>query len=118
MRHGRLLGRREPFLGATAEVVIETMGDAYPILRERREVIIGTIIREEAAFARTLDAGTTILEEALRSKDNPILLRVETKAGHGAGKPTSKQIEENADLYGFAMERLQMPLGPPPAAAP
>ena len=50
--------------------------------------------------------------------DNPILLRVETKAGHGAGKPTSKQIEENADLYGFAMDRLQMTLGPPPAAAP
>ena len=60
VRHGRLLGRREPFLGATAEVVIETMGDAYPILRERREVILGTIVREEAAFARTLDAGTTI----------------------------------------------------------
>jgi len=65
VRHGRLLGRREPFLGATADVVIETMGDAYPILRERREVILGTIVREEAAFARTLDAGTTILEEAL-----------------------------------------------------
>ena len=65
VRHGRLLGRREPFLGATAEVVIETMGEAYPILRERREVILGTIIREEAAFARTLDAGTAILEEAL-----------------------------------------------------
>jgi alanyl-tRNA synthetase len=46
-------------------VVIETMGDAYPILRERREVILGTIIREEAAFARTLDAGTAQLEEAL-----------------------------------------------------
>jgi len=65
VRHGRLLGRREPFLGAPAEVVIETMGEAYPLLRERRDVILGTIIREEAAFARTLDAGTTQLEEAL-----------------------------------------------------
>ncbi|MFN8520883.1 MAG: alanine--tRNA ligase [Chloroflexota bacterium] len=65
VRHGRLLGRREPFLGRTAEVVIDTMGDAYPILRERREVILGTIVREEAAFARTLDAGTVHLEEAL-----------------------------------------------------
>ncbi len=65
VRHGRLLGRREPFLGLTAEVVIETMGDAYPILRERREAILGTIVREEAAFARTLDAGTVHLEEAL-----------------------------------------------------
>jgi prolyl oligopeptidase len=32
---------------------------------------------------------------------NPILLRVETRAGHGAGKPTSKSLEELADLYGF-----------------
>jgi prolyl oligopeptidase len=31
----------------------------------------------------------------------PILLRVETKAGHGAGKPVSKQIDETADVYAF-----------------
>jgi alanyl-tRNA synthetase len=65
VRHGRLLGRREPFLAATAEVVIDTMGDVYPVLRERRDVILGTIVREEGAFARTLDAGTVQLEEAL-----------------------------------------------------
>lgn len=40
--------------------------------------------------------------------DSPILLRVETKAGHGAGKPTSKQIEEGADIYSFVMDRLGM----------
>ena len=65
VRHGRLLGRLEPFLEETAKVVIELMGDAYPILRERRDVILGSIIREETAFARTLDAGTIQLEEAL-----------------------------------------------------
>jgi len=65
VRHGRLLGRREPFLAETAKVVIETMGDAYPVLVERRDVILGTITREEGAFARTLDAGTVQLEEAL-----------------------------------------------------
>jgi alanyl-tRNA synthetase len=65
VRHGRLLGRREPFLEHTAAVVIDRMGEAYPILRERREAILGTIIREESAFARTLDAGTIQLEEAL-----------------------------------------------------
>jgi alanyl-tRNA synthetase len=65
VRHGRLLGRREPFLDQTAQVVIESMGDAYPILRERREVVLSAITREEQAFARTLDAGTAQLEEAL-----------------------------------------------------
>ncbi len=44
------------------------------------------------------------LAAALQAADrgeNPILLRVETKAGHGRGKPTSKRIEEAADIYAF-----------------
>jgi alanyl-tRNA synthetase len=65
VRHGRLLGRREPFLAQTADVVIATMNDAYPMLEGRRDVILGTLLREETAFARTLDAGTVQLEEAL-----------------------------------------------------
>ena len=36
----------------------------------------------------------------------PVLIRIETKAGHGAGKPTSKQIEETADLWGFLAKTL------------
>ncbi len=32
---------------------------------------------------------------------NPVLIRIETQAGHGAGKPTSKIIEETADIYSF-----------------
>jgi prolyl oligopeptidase len=35
------------------------------------------------------------------SKTRPILLRIESKAGHGAGKPLTKQIEELTDLYAF-----------------
>jgi prolyl oligopeptidase len=37
-----------------------------------------------------------------------VLVRIETQAGHGAGKPTSKQIEESADMYGFIMYELGM----------
>jgi prolyl oligopeptidase len=33
----------------------------------------------------------------------PILIRIETKAGHGAGKPVSKQIDEQADVYRFLL---------------
>src|SRR5512134_1927609 len=65
VRHGRLLGRREPFLAETASVVIDVMRDAYPHLEERRAEILGAIIREEAQFIRTLEAGTDLLEEAL-----------------------------------------------------
>ena len=45
------------------------------------------------------------LQEAHRGS-NPVLIRVETKAGHGAGKPTSKQIEEAADIWSFTMYNL------------
>jgi alanyl-tRNA synthetase len=65
VRHGRLLGRREPFLAETAQVVIGIMRQAYPFLAERHDEILGAIAREEAQFARTLDAGTAQFEEAL-----------------------------------------------------
>jgi prolyl oligopeptidase len=36
----------------------------------------------------------------------PILIRVETRAGHGAGKPVSKRIQEEADIYAFLFKYL------------
>jgi len=65
VRHGRLLGRREPFLGETAKVVIETMSGPYPHLAERRVEILSAIEREEAQFARTLEAGSRLLDDAI-----------------------------------------------------
>ena len=38
----------------------------------------------------------------------PVLIRIETKAGHGAGKPTNKRIEERADMWAFLARALQM----------
>ncbi|UQA56108.1 prolyl oligopeptidase family serine peptidase [Polyangium aurulentum] len=40
--------------------------------------------------------------------DRPILLRIESKAGHGAGKPISKRIEEAVDVYSFLFWQLGM----------
>jgi len=42
--------------------------------------------------------------------DNPILIRIETRAGHGAGKPTSKIIEELTDQWAFLVKVLNMEL--------
>lgn len=39
---------------------------------------------------------------------NPVLVRIETKAGHGAGKPTAKLIEETTDLWSFVFYNLGM----------
>ncbi len=36
----------------------------------------------------------------------PVLIRIETKAGHGAGKPTAKVIEEVADQWAFLVKTL------------
>ena len=43
-----------------------------------------------------------------QSGDAPILIRIETSAGHGGGKPTSKQIEEATDQYAFLVRTLGM----------
>jgi prolyl oligopeptidase len=37
---------------------------------------------------------------------NPVLIRIETDAGHGAGTPTSKIIEQYADIYGFVLYNM------------
>lgn len=39
---------------------------------------------------------------------NPVLIRIDTKAGHGGGKPLTKVLEEQADIYGFIMYNLGM----------
>ncbi|MBT8243642.1 MAG: S9 family peptidase [Winogradskyella sp.] len=41
--------------------------------------------------------------QAKQSGDNPTLIRIETDAGHGAGTPVSKTIEQYADIYGFTL---------------
>jgi len=65
VRHGLLLGRREPFMDVTGAAVIDIMKGAYPYLEEQRERILKVIRQEEAQFARTLETGTSHLEAAL-----------------------------------------------------
>ena len=42
----------------------------------------------------------------------PVLIRIESKAGHGAGKPTSKRIDEAADMYAFLFQNIGVPYRP------
>ena len=49
--------------------------------------------------------------QAAQAGPAPILIRIETKAGHGAGKPTSKVIEEIADAWAFLVRTLDMKIG-------
>jgi prolyl oligopeptidase len=49
--------------------------------------------------------------QAADAGKNPILLRVETAAGHGGGKPTSKRISEQVDIYTFLFKVLGISAG-------
>jgi len=51
--------------------------------------------------------------QAAQAGTNPTLIRIESKAGHGAGKPVSKQIEEVTDIWSFTMYNLGMPFKDP-----
>ncbi len=46
--------------------------------------------------------------QAAQACDKPVLIRIETKAGHGAGKPTTKIIEEASDRWAFLVKTLGM----------
>jgi prolyl oligopeptidase len=50
--------------------------------------------------------------QAAQSCDKPVLIRIETKAGHGAGKPTTKIIDEIGDRWAFLVKTLAMKITP------
>ncbi len=76
-------------------------GTAYPaILLEAAE----SDTRVDALHARKMAARL----QAATSSDAPILLRLETKAGHGAGKPRAKIVEELTDVYSFLFWQLDL----------
>ncbi|TWU57900.1 Prolyl endopeptidase precursor [Rubripirellula reticaptiva] len=54
-------------------------------------------------FAAALQAAQSVAPNC----DRPTLIRIETRAGHGAGTPVSKQIEEYADKWAFLLENLK-----------
>jgi len=106
VRHGRLLGRKEPFLAEAAKVVIATMADAFPYLRENEASILGAITREEAQFTRTLEAGTDLLEEALiplTSADRAVGRRPEDLPGDAPVLPGTVAFKLH-DTYGFPID--------------
>jgi alanyl-tRNA synthetase len=106
VRHGRLLGRHQPFLAEAAKVVIETMGGAYPYLVERRNEILGAIVREESQFARTLDAGTVQLEEALipLTGEDRVIGRRPEELPDGAPVLSGDVSFRLHDTYGFPID--------------
>ncbi|MCB0251769.1 MAG: alanine--tRNA ligase, partial [Anaerolineae bacterium] len=92
-RYGKLLGFDEPFLADVAQVVIETMGHAYPEIRERSDFILNTINHEEERFLRTLDIGLAMLEE-----------RVAEMKAEGRRELPGDEVFRLWDTYGFPLD--------------
>ena len=65
IRNMRILGSQEPVITVLADMVIDTMGQQYPELLTDRERISTVAQAEEAAFLKTLKAGTNILDTAV-----------------------------------------------------
>ncbi|MBQ9679429.1 MAG: alanine--tRNA ligase [Ruminococcus sp.] len=72
-RHGRLLGRTEPFLYQVCDTVIKENASAYPELVEKKDYIIKLIKVEEENFAKTIDAGMNLLESIIENDDISVL---------------------------------------------
>ena len=67
IRHGNKLGATEPFFASLVPALVSEMGTAYPELVRQEGAIMKALASEEEQFARTLDKGMDILEQALAS---------------------------------------------------
>ncbi len=65
VRHGRLLGRTEPFMTALIDVVVERMGPAYPGIVEHHDLVSRIVDAEEQRFGTTLRQGLAFLGEEI-----------------------------------------------------
>ena len=61
------LGLHEPFLHKLVQTVVDTLGPAFPKLKENPQRVVETIRDEEQSFARTLDRGIALFEEAAKT---------------------------------------------------
>jgi alanyl-tRNA synthetase len=96
IRHGRLLGYKQPFLFMMAREVVKLMKDAYPELLEHEERIAETINREEERFANTIDKGMQELDDDLT------VLR-----GKGSDLYPGEQAFKLYDTFGLPADFIQ-----------
>ncbi|MEU8826798.1 alanine--tRNA ligase [Streptomyces sp. NPDC048636] len=93
IRNMRILGATGPVVGELVDVVLKTMGQQYPELLTDRKRIETVALAEEAAFLKTLKAGTNILDTAVS----------DTKAAGGEVLPGDKAFLLH-DTWGFPID--------------
>ena len=71
LRHGWMLGVRQPFFHRLVAPLDALMGEAYPELRAQRSLVERALLAEEERFAETLDAGMRIFDEVAARSSGP-----------------------------------------------
>ncbi|HAD08590.1 MAG TPA: alanine--tRNA ligase, partial [Porticoccaceae bacterium] len=73
LRHGHKLGVGEPFFYRLVAPLVAQMGEAYPELGSRQKAVENALRDEELQFAKTLDRGLAVLEEALADLKDSVI---------------------------------------------
>ncbi len=94
MRHGELLGQREPLMWKLVPTLVKEMGDAYPELVRSQAMITETLLLEETRFRKTLERGLRILDDE--------------SSGLGTGQVFPGETAFKLyDTYGFPLDLTQ-----------
>ncbi len=93
LRHGWMLGVRQPFFSKLVPTLVELMGEAYPELAAAQDTVLRALQAEEERFAETLDAGMKIFED----------VAAKAQGGMIAGEDAFRLY----DTYGFPLDLTQ-----------
>jgi len=96
MRHGRMLGLREPFLWKVTDTVVQILGDAYPEIREQHPRVAEAVRQEEERFAETLDLGMEKIRDYMSAH-----------GGQGGKVVDGKFLFTLYDTHGFPTDLAQ-----------
>jgi alanyl-tRNA synthetase len=94
VRYGRTIGFHEPFFYKLTDVLVRTMGQIFPEVVAKQQLVSETISREERAFSNTLDRGIELFEDKVREIEK---LR----------RSSAKEIDEGGEIRGsgFVLSR-------------
>lgn len=93
LRHGWMLGVRQPFFSKLVPTLVEQMGEAYPELPAAVDTVTRALQAEEERFAETLDAGMKIFEDVAGKASNGVIPGVDAFRLY--------------DTYGFPLDLTQ-----------
>jgi alanyl-tRNA synthetase len=97
IRHGHRLGIEKPFLFQVADRVVSLMGEVYPELRERRDLILSVAEAEEVRFRQTIERGLGLLEG-----------RFEEMQASGSHELDGRVAFQLYDTYGFPVDLTEV----------